>query len=75
MGTLDWPELKKMPKLCAGKVSILLHPSLYSALKLTFPRDVDVIVLDGRITSEMNMGSLGQSVVAHRSAYFHPVCV
>lgn len=49
-----------------------LHPSLYKAVKLTFHRDVDRIVLDGRIMSDMCM-SLGHSVGVLSPADFQRV--
>lgn len=40
----------------------MLHHSLYRALKLTFPRDVGSIVMEGRITFDVVTSSLEQSV-------------
>lgn len=68
-------KLKKMlSEFCARRVPILLHPSLYRAVKLTYPMDVGGIVLDGRMTSEIGTGSLGQSVGVLIAADFRPVC-
>lgn len=53
-------ELKKLAQLCAGRVPVLLHPSLYRALKLTFPMDIGDTVLDRQITSDIGTSSLGQ---------------
>lgn len=66
-------NLKKLARLCAERVPVLLHRSLYRALKLTFPAGVGGIVLDGRITPEMGTGSLRQSVWVLSSTYFRPV--
>lgn len=68
MGALGSPKLKKK------KLPVLLHPSLYKALKLTYPMYVGVIVLDGRFTSEMGTGSIGQIVLVLIPADFCPVC-
>lgn len=52
----------------------MLHPSLYRAVKLTYPMDISGIVLEGRMTSELGVGSLGQSVRVLTDADFRPVC-
>lgn len=43
--------------MCGSRVSVLLHPSLYRALRQTFPTAVGEIVLDGRIMSEIGTGA------------------
>lgn len=53
----------------------MLHPSLYRAVKLTYPMDISGIVLEGRMTSELGVGSLGQSVSIFSNSDFRPVCV
>lgn len=68
-------KLKRLSKFCAGRLPVLHQPSLYRALKQTYPVDVGGIVLDGRMTSEMDTRSLGQSVGVLAAADFHPVCV
>lgn len=60
MVKVDSPDWEIMSK-CAGSL-IILHHTLYSALKLTYPTDVGEIVLEGRITSEMDAGSLARAV-------------
>lgn len=45
MGTL---YMKKLLRFCSGRV-LVLHLSLYMALKLMHPMDVDGIVLDERM--------------------------
>lgn len=60
MVTLD---LKKLLRFYADRVPVLIQPYLYRALKLAYPMDVGGIALNGRMTSEMVTGSLGQSVV------------
>lgn len=42
----DELKKKKMAKLCAGWVPVLLYSSVYRALQLTFPTDVGQILLD-----------------------------
>lgn len=71
---LEGPYLKKLRHICAGMVPVLLHPSLYRTVKLIYPTEVVGIVLEGRITSELGTGSVGQSVEVLTSANFRPVC-
>lgn len=71
---IDDPEIKKLRQFCAGRVPVLVHPSLYRAIKLTYPTDVGGIALDGRIMSELGVGSLGQSVGVLSGSDFRPVC-
>lgn len=52
MAQVKSEELKKLAKLCAGRVPVLHLPSLYRAHMLTFPAYVTV----------PSTGSLGQSV-------------
>lgn len=52
------PQLKNLQKFCAERGPVILHPELYRVLKLTYPMDVGSIVLDGRMTTEMETGSL-----------------
>lgn len=59
---VETTELCKVAKTCAWRTPVLLQPSLYEALKLTFPTDIGGIVLHGRITSDVGSGNLGQSV-------------
>lgn len=63
------PELKKLSKFCAGRVSVILHPSCYRVLKL----DAGNIVLNGQMTSEMDTGSLGSICQGPNPTDFHPV--
>lgn len=69
------PVLKKMSNLCAGRNPFNLHPSLYKALKLTFPTDVGGIASDGRITTDIETGSLGQFEEVLNPIDFCPVCI
>lgn len=71
---LDNANLKILRHFCSGRVPVLLHPSLYQAVKLNYPMDVGCIVLDGRMTTELGTGSLRQSVGALATADFQPVC-
>lgn len=68
------PVLKKLAHFCAGRVPVVLHPSVYRAAKLTFPMDVGGIVPEGRMTTELGTGSLGHSVGVLSPADFRPVC-
>lgn len=56
------PYLWKLRHFCAGRVPVIPHPSLYKAVKLTYHMDVGGIVLDAWMTSELGVGSLGESV-------------
>lgn len=60
MAQIETPVLKKLAQLYAGRVAVLLYPSIYRALKLTFPGDVEGIVFGQ--TSDISTGSLGQCV-------------
>ena len=53
-----------------GRVPVVLHPSLYRALKLTFPRDVGGLAHDGAIDNEMATGSMSQTVGVLTPAMF-----
>ena len=51
--------IKDNPISCKAlieRVSIILHPSLYRAIKLTFLQDIRDIAHDGVITNEMATG-------------------
>lgn len=51
------------------------HPSLYRVLKLSFPMNFGEIVNDGRITSDLGTGSLGQAVGVLTSVDFRLVYI
>ena len=55
-----------------GRVPVVLHPSLYRAIKLTFPRDVGGLAHDGAIDNEMATGSMSQTVGVLTPAMFSP---
>ena len=55
-----------------GRVPVVLHPSLYMALKLTYPRDVGGLAHDGVINNEMATGSMSQTVGVLSPAMFSP---
>ena len=55
-----------------GRVPVVLHPSLYRAVKLTFPRDIGGLAHDGAITNEMATGSMSQTVGVLTPAMFSP---
>ena len=58
-----------------GRVSVYVHPSLYRAIKLTWPLEVGGIVKGNRLTRELSHGSLGQAVGSLTAADFRPVLV
>ena len=55
-----------------GRVPVVFHPSLYRAVKLTFPRDIGGLAHDGAITNEMATGSMSQTVGVLTPAMFSP---
>ena len=55
-----------------GRVPVVLHPSLYRAVKLTFPRDIGGLAHDGAITNEMATSSMSQTVGVLTPAMFSP---
>lgn len=75
MAQMRAPDFKKISQSCAGRDPVRLHPSLYKALKLIFPTDVCSIVKDGRVTTDIGTGSLGQSFGVLTPLDFRPVCV
>ena len=41
-----------------GRIPVVLHPSLYKAVKLTYLRDIGGLTQDGAISNEMATGSI-----------------
>ena len=54
------------------RVPVVLHPSLYRALKLTYPQNVGGLAHDGVITNEMAAGSMSQTVGILSPVMFSP---
>ena len=73
LAELEHSSLKKCLTYCSGRVPILVHPSLYRALKLKFPIDVGGITRDNRVTTELGTGSLRQAVGILTPKDFRPV--
>ena len=73
LADLRHQTLKKMLPFCAGRVPILVHPSFYRALKLRYPVDVGGITRDGRVSTELGIGSLRQAVGILTPKDFRPV--
>ena len=73
LAELEHSSLKKCITYCSGRVPILVHPSLYRALKLKFPIDVGGITRDNRVTTELCTGSLRQAVGILTPKDFRPV--
>ena len=73
LAELEHSSLKKCITYCSGRVPILVHPSLYRALKLKFPIDVGGITRDNRVTTELGTGSLRQAVGILTPKDFRPV--
>lgn len=55
-------NIKRFQHYCTGRTPRFVHPSLYRALKLTFPLDVGGPYPEDPIRSEMGLGSIGQMV-------------
>ena len=70
---LEHSSLKKYLPYCAGRVPILVHPSLYRSLKVRFPLDVGGITRDDRVTTELGTGSLRQSFGILTPNDFRPI--
>ena len=73
LAKLEHSSLKKCITYCSGRVPILVHPSLYRALKLKFLIDVGGITRDNRVTTELGTGSLRQAVSILTPKDFRPV--
>ena len=64
--------LNKLKQFCSGRAPVLVHPSLYRALKLTFPWDVGGLSADGSVKNEMGQGSMGEAVGILSPSMFKP---
>ena len=53
-----------------GRVPVVLHLSLYRAVKLTYTRDIGGLAHDGAVTNEMATGSMSQTVGVLTPALF-----
>lgn len=67
-------RLKKKNAKVLCREGSCYSPTLYRDLTLSYPTDVASIVLDGRMTTEIDTGSLVQSARLLLSADFRPVC-
>ena len=56
----------------AERVPVVLHPSLYRAVKLTYPRDIGGLAHDRVITNEMATGLMSQTVGDLTPTMFSP---
>ena len=73
LAELEHSSLKRCLPYCAGRVPILVHPSLYRSLKVQFPLDVGGESRKCRMTSELGTGSLRQAVGILTSGDFRPI--
>ena len=67
--------IKDTHNACKGlieRVPVVLHLSVYRAVKLTFPRDIGDLAHDRAITNEMATGSMSQTVGVLTPAMFSP---
>ena len=62
LAEMEHYSLKKMLTHCAGRVPIYVCLNFYRSLKLRYPLDVGGISRDGRVTTELGIGSLCQAV-------------
>ena len=71
----DWtdPSLEPMQKKCRGRIPILVHPTLYRAIKLTFPLDVGRLALNKNLTDYMRSGDMGPSVTSIGPEHFRAI--
>lgn len=67
----DDRNVKRLQQYCAGRLPLFVHPSLYRALKLTFPLDIGGLSPDNTVRIEMGTGSIGQDVGVLSSAMFN----
>ena len=56
----------------SGRVPLYVHPSLYRALKLTFPRDIGGLAIDNTIPKEMGFDPMSQTVGILTPVMFSP---
>ena len=56
------PHLKKLVSFCSGRVPVYMHPSLYRAIKLTFPRHVGGVSHDATINTVLGTDPMGPAV-------------
>ena len=62
LAELEHSSLRQCFPFCSGRVPILVHPSFYRSLKVRFPLDVGGVSRDGRVKTELGIGSLRQAV-------------
>ena len=69
----DTDHIRKILKHCEGRVPVLVHPSLYRALKCNIPKDVGGIVESLNINKELAVGPLDDAVGVLTPAHFRPI--
>ena len=62
LAELQHPSLNKMSGKCAGRIPFYVHPSFYRSLKERFPLDVGGLSRNGRVTTELGIGSPRQTI-------------
>lgn len=55
-------DKKRLKQFCSWRAPAVVHFSLYRALELSFPLDVTALTIGGHIKTEMNQGSMGETV-------------
>ncbi|CAE1328539.1 unnamed protein product [Acanthosepion pharaonis] len=66
------PENNDANQKLKGRVPVFVHPSLYRALKLTYPSDIGGFSQDDTVENEMASGSMGRAVGVLTPAMFYP---
>ena len=74
MADTSHESLRSVRNKVSGRIPILVHPSLYRALKLTYPSEVGVIVRDGYVPHDHGHGNLGLYVGRLTLEDFEPTC-
>ena len=70
----DHPSLEDMQGKYKARTPVLVHASLYRALKLHFPTDVAGVITPGAFTAEMGSCNLGEAGGELTSDHFRPSC-
>lgn len=66
-------DISTLHQYCPGSGPVFIHPPLYRAVMLTFPRDIGGLFLEGTIKSEMDQRSTGQAIGVLTTSMYVPV--
>ena len=73
LATWDNPTLNKLHQFCSGRDPVLIHPSLYRAVKLTFPKYIGGLSHAERIKTEMGQDPMGPAIAVLSPGMFGSV--